>query len=168
MILRNADISGMLTIALGANLGDRHATLSRARHLITERIGPLIAASSVVETKAWGKVDQPDFLNQVISVDPRHFAPQYFMLGAAAGAKSGSIKAYLHKLLDSTQAIEAELGRQREITWGPRTCDIDLIFVGDLRYEDERLSLPHPWWRERDFVGGIIERELAEFLLPLH
>ncbi|MEM1358239.1 MAG: 2-amino-4-hydroxy-6-hydroxymethyldihydropteridine diphosphokinase [Bacteroidota bacterium] len=161
MILRNADISSMLTIALGANLGDRHATLSRARQLITERIGPLIAASSVLETKAWGVLDQPDFLNQVIIVDSTY-------VGAAAGAKSGSIKAYLHKLLDTTQAIEHELGRQREINWGPRTCDIDLIFVGDLRYEDERLSLPHPWWRKRDFVGGIIERELAEFLLPLY
>lgn len=150
----------MLTIALGANLGNRHATLQQARQLITERIGTITVASSESETKAWGLKNQPDFLNQVIIVEPTH-------LGAAAGAKSGNSKVFLHDLLNITQGIENELGRQRKINWGPRTCDLDIIFVGDLRYEDERISLPHPWWQKRDFVGGIIERELAEYLLPL-
>ena len=145
-----------VTLALGSNLGDRHTTLAGARRLITERIGPLMKTSSLLETKAWGVADQPDFLNQVIVVQ---YDPD---LGAAAGAEKVPLKSVLHRLLDLTQSIETDLGRERKIHWGPRTCDVDIIFVDDLRYEDERLSLPHPWWEARDFVGGIIQAELAE------
>ncbi|MEL7160078.1 MAG: 2-amino-4-hydroxy-6-hydroxymethyldihydropteridine diphosphokinase [Bacteroidota bacterium] len=139
-----------VTPQAGANLGDRHAALAHARQLITERIGPILAATNELETPAWGVTDQPDFLNQVLVVD----------LGADAGAKK-RLGAKLHALLDRTQAIERELGRKRKGHWGPRTCDIDLIFLDDLHYEDERVSLPHPWWSQRDFVGGLIRRELA-------
>lgn len=139
-----------VTLALGSNLGDRHAILANARKLIRERIGPVIKTSSLLETKAWGVTDQPDFLNQVIVVqyDPA--------LGAAAGAAQVSLQAVLHRLLDLTQSIEHELGRERKTHWGPRTCDVDIVFVDDLRYEDERLSLPHPWWEVRGFVGGLL------------
>lgn len=132
----------LLTLALGTNLGDRPARLAAARRLITERINPLVAASNVLETAAWGVTNQPDFLNQVVvaeySLHPPPLRPQ------------------LHALLDLTQGIEAELGRQRRQHWGPRTCDIDLIFWGDLHYEDERLSLPHPWWKVREFVAPLV------------
>lgn len=101
-----------------------------------------------METKAWGVEDQPDFLNQVIVVEHD--------LGSAAGTGKGSLKTSLLRLLDLTQAIEAELGRERKTPWGPRTCDIDIIFVDDIRFESERLSLPHPWWAERDFVSGLL------------
>lgn len=139
-----------LTLALGTNLGDRPAMLAAARRLITERLGPIIAASAEVETAAWGMSDQPDFLNQVIVV-AYHLAPP-------------PLQKQLHRLLDATQSIEADLGRERKTHWGPRTCDVDIIFFSDLRYEDERLNLPHPWWNGRDFVGGIIRRELPWLL----
>jgi 2-amino-4-hydroxy-6-hydroxymethyldihydropteridine diphosphokinase len=147
-----------VTLALGSNLGDRHAILTKARQLIAERIGPVLEVSSLLETEAWGVTEQPDFLNQVIVVRYQPF------LGAAAGAKEVSLKAVLHRLLDLTQSIETALGRQRKTHWGPRTCDVDIIFVDDLRYEDERLSLPHPWWAVREFVGGIIKADLAHWL----
>lgn len=139
----------MLTLALGTNLGDRAVILAAARKLIGERIGPIIAESSVVETAAWGVTDQPDFLNQVVVVD--YPAPQ----------PTPHLRPRLHDLLNATQAIEADLGLDRttKTHWGPRTCDVDIIFWGDLRYEDERISLPHPWWAVRDFVGGVIGRE---------
>lgn len=142
----------MLTLALGANLGDRHATLAEARRLISERVGPIVQESSLLETKAWGVEDQPDFLNQVIIVNE-------------PGQKFDSIRDQLHALLDITQGIELALGRERKSHWGPRTCDIDLIFLDDIRYEDERISLPHPWWAQRDFVGGIIKREFGQIVL---
>ncbi|MFT7121143.1 MAG: 2-amino-4-hydroxy-6-hydroxymethyldihydropteridine diphosphokinase [Neolewinella sp.] len=142
----------MLTLALGANLGDRHATLAEARRLISERVGPIVQESSLLETKAWGMEDQPDFLNQVIIVDE-------------PGQRFDSIRDQLHALLDITQGIELALGRERKSHWGPRTCDIDLIFLDDIRYEDERISLPHPWWAQRDFVGGIIKREFGQIVL---
>lgn len=134
----------LITLALGSNLGDRHATLASARRLISERIGPLRSASALLETRAWGVEDQPDFLNQVIVAEHD--------LGSAAGAVGGSLKAKLLRLLDLTQGIETELGRERKTHWGPRTCDIDIIFAGNIRFESERLSLPHPWWAERAFV----------------
>ncbi len=148
-----------LTLALGANLGDRRKTLATARQLIREQIGPEIAATSLHETKAWGHKEQPDFLNQVMVVAIQQ--PALLQLAAA-----GKVPQLLHQVLDRTQHIESLLGRQRHEHWGPRTCDIDLIFVGDLRFEDHRISLPHPWWSERDFVGGIIRRELPWLLVP--
>lgn len=163
----------ILTLALGTNLGDRHQILADTRRLIGERIGPLVYESATLETKAWGVEDQPDFLNQVIVVDGTAFGGTVLSSGTAtsgppasrgesadAGAGNVSVRAMLHRLLDLTQAIEAELGRERKNQWGPRTCDIDIVFVDDLRYEDERISLPHPWWEARGFVGGIIKREL--------
>lgn len=138
-----------VTIALGSNLGDRTDILARARQLVVERIGPILADSSLVNTPAWGMTEQPDFLNQVVVVS---YQEQHTDL---------PLSARLHRLLDLSQSIETDLGRERKTHWGPRTCDLDLIFVDDLAYEDERLSLPHPWWSARDFVGGIIRRELA-------
>jgi 2-amino-4-hydroxy-6-hydroxymethyldihydropteridine diphosphokinase len=147
-----------LTIALGANLGDREATLSTARQLIQERLGTLSAVSSLQETPAWGRTDQPDFLNQVVVVALNQAWVDQLALTSA-------LTQGLHQLLDTVQGIETELGRQRKQHWGPRTCDLDLIFLEDLRFEDDRISLPHPWWKERDFVGGIIRRELPELLV---
>jgi 2-amino-4-hydroxy-6-hydroxymethyldihydropteridine diphosphokinase len=147
-----------LTIALGANLGDRDATLATARRLIQDRLGPLLAVSSLQETPAWGMTDQPDFLNQVVVVVLQQ--EWVDLLSTTSALTLG-----LHKLLDAVQAIERELGRQRKQHWGPRTCDLDLIFLEDLRFEDHRISLPHPWWQKRDFVGGIIRRELPQLLI---
>lgn len=146
-----------LTIALGANLGERETVLAKARQLIQDRIGRLEATSTLQETPAWGNTDQPDFLNQVVVVNLK---PEW--TDQLAGRSRVSV---LHQLLDTVQGIETELGRQRTQHWGPRTCDLDLIFLEDLRYEDERISLPHPWWRQRDFVGGIIRRELPWLLI---
>lgn len=116
--------------------------------MIGERIGQVISESKLMETKAWGVEDQPDFLNQVIVVDSD--------LGSAAGTREGSLKDTLLRLLDRTQEIEAALGRERKTHWGPRTCDIDIIFVDNIRFETERLSLPHPWWAERAFVRDLL------------
>ena len=136
-------------------MGDRVKTLQICRELINENIGPTLQSTSVVETAAWGLTDQPDFLNQVVLVNPRTFN---------TNSSSQLLSEKLIELLDLTQSIEKALGRERHLHWGPRTCDIDIIFVDRLQYEDERLSLPHPWWRERDFVGGLIERELPDLL----
>ena len=146
----------LVTLGLGTNLGDKRATLAGARDAIERRLGPIVAATSEIITKAWGVTDQPDFLNQVVVVHPNYFAL------ATADGQAGS---YLHALLDVTQRIENDLGRVRETHWGPRTCDIDIIFADRLSLQTERITLPHPWWRERDFVGGLIERELPWLLL---
>ena len=133
-----------LTLSLGSNLGDRHELLAAARSQIAATLGALTYESPIVETPAWGNTDQPHFLNQLIVCvlpppDGTIFRP-----------------AYLHAVLDRTQTIEASLGRHRTQHWGSRTIDVDLIFLEDIRYEDDRLSLPHPWWRQRAFVTDLL------------
>lgn len=144
-----------LTLALGTNLGDRPANLRRARQRLTELIGPLVAQTTVAETPAWGVSDQPAFLNQVIVLQAKGET-------AGAGLTGEALVVRLHHWLNICQRVEAEGGRERKQHWGPRTIDVDIVFAGDILYEDDRLQLPHPWWKNRDFVGGIIARELAD------
>ena len=144
-----------LTLALGSNLGDRAVYLLRARSLVEANLGPVTYASEVIETPAWGVTDQPDFLNQVLVVDISEWSAAP-LPHPAAPASAPPIAAMLHRLLDACQAIEKELDRVRKSDWGPRTVDLDLIFVDEVRWEDARLSLPHPWWEERAFVRELL------------
>ncbi len=119
-------------LGLGGNLGDRRAILSEALarlaaapHVRLARISP------VYETKAIGPGDQPDHLNLVVELETS-LAPL--------------------ALLDLCLAIEHHLGRVRRERWGPRIIDLDVLFVGDLTVQDERLTLPHPHLHERAFV----------------
>ena len=140
-----------LTLSLGSNVGDRDLFLREARDLLRGRLGRLVYASEVIETEPWGKPDQSSFLNQVV------------MVVHSPEPAETSVGTYLHSILDITQAIEAELGRERKEIWGPRTVDIDLIFADDLTFEDERISLPHPWWREREFVTRLLPPQPAVY-----
>ncbi|MBB4078185.1 2-amino-4-hydroxy-6-hydroxymethyldihydropteridine diphosphokinase [Lewinella aquimaris] len=135
-----------LTLSTGSNVGDRQFYLAEARSLLGQRLGEILFASEVRETEAWGYTDQSPFLNQLL------------ILESPVAVSGEAIRHDLHRVLDVTQQIEHELGRTRDLSWGPRTLDIDLIFVDDLRYEDERISLPHPWWRRRPFVRELLPR----------
>jgi 2-amino-4-hydroxy-6-hydroxymethyldihydropteridine diphosphokinase len=123
-------------IALGANLGDRRATIERA----VERIGRLplvddVRLSPLHETVAvrpdGPDPDAPAYVNAVALVSTT-LAPQV--------------------LLGMLHAIEEENGRERRERWGDRTLDLDLIVYGDLTSESEHLLLPHPRAAERLFV----------------
>lgn len=123
-------------VAIGANLGDRGATIAAAlRDLARLPLTTEIVAAEPIETVAV-TVDGPDagapaYLNTVALVTTR-LAPSV-LLG------------YLH-------AIEARHGRERRERWGDRTLDLDLIAFGDVRSTDPALLLPHPRAAERDFV----------------
>lgn len=117
-------------IALGANLGDRAATLNTA----IERLGALgtvEAVSPFLETEPVGYTEQPRFLNAVArlrtGVPPRDL---------------------LHALLH----VEQELGRVRTVRWGPRTIDLDLLLYDDAIIDEPGLVVPHPRLHERRFV----------------
>lgn len=127
-----------VVIALGANLGDRLATLSAAVRALGRVDGlELVEVSGLFETDPVGGPEQPDYLNAV-AVGTTRLAPW--------------------TLLDRLHEIEAGRGRTREIRWGARTLDLDLIQLGDpaadtdLRFATDELTLPHPRAHERSFV----------------
>lgn len=120
-------------LALGSNLGARNDTLSEAvADLVDRPEVRLLAVSPVVQTKAVGGPEgQPDFLNMVMSVETS-LAPL--------------------DLLRHCQAVENKHHRVREVHWGPRTLDVDIIVYGDVESSDPVLTLPHPRAAERAFV----------------
>lgn len=120
-------------IGLGANLGNRAATLDAALTLMDRLDGTsLQAVSRYYFTPPWGDTDQPEFLNAVARLRTE-------------------LPAEL--LLHGLQAIESELGRKRsERRWGPRSIDLDLLVYGGERHQQPGLTVPHPRIRERAFV----------------
>jgi 2-amino-4-hydroxy-6-hydroxymethyldihydropteridine diphosphokinase len=125
-------------IALGSNLGEREAILSRARSAIGEIDGvEVMEASRIEETVPVGPVAQGPFLNQMLSVSTT-LSPR--------------------GLLSALQEIEQAEGRQRTTRWGPRTLDLDIVMIDGVDFSDEVLTVPHPELANRDFW----QRELAE------
>lgn len=117
-------------ISLGANIGDPKANLDLAVGLLREATD-VIAVSNYLQTKPVGGPEQPDYLNAVA------------ILESDLPAKD---------LLALLNGIETAMGRTREIHWGPRVIDLDLIQYGGLLINDEKLTLPHPSAHERRFV----------------
>lgn len=119
-------------LGIGGNLGDREATLREG----IARIGALpgvrvVAESTLIETPPWGLADQPPFLNGAVLVETS-LSPQALLAG--------------------TRSIEMALGRTRDVRWGPRTLDIDLLWSQGLVIEEPDLTLPHPRLAERFFA----------------
>ncbi|MCR8636137.1 2-amino-4-hydroxy-6-hydroxymethyldihydropteridine diphosphokinase [Paenibacillus radicis (ex Xue et al. 2023)] len=119
-------------IALGSNMGDRE-------HYLTEAIRQLDAydnievsgRSGIYETEPVGVTDQAPFLNMVLELKISLTAEELFTI----------------MLL-----IEQNLGRTRELRWGPRTIDLDMLLFDEVRQDDPQLILPHPRMMERAFV----------------
>lgn len=121
-------------LGFGANLGDARATLHRAIDRFCDGDSVrLVARSSDYRTPPWGITEQPAFINLCIAVETN--------LSARA-------------LLDRALATEAAFGRDRakEMRWGPRTLDIDILTYGDESIDERWLKVPHPHLLERAFV----------------
>jgi 2-amino-4-hydroxy-6-hydroxymethyldihydropteridine diphosphokinase len=119
-------------LGLGSNEGDRLANLRAARERLGDEL-EVVASSSVYETEPQGEVtEQADFLNAVLEVETE--------LGP-------------HELLDLCKRVEHDLGRgPGGVRHGPRPIDVDVLLLGDLRVDDDRLTLPHPELTSRRFV----------------
>ncbi|MFD1142119.1 2-amino-4-hydroxy-6-hydroxymethyldihydropteridine diphosphokinase [Larkinella insperata] len=133
-------------LLLGANLGDRVATLQQAQEQIRVDVGPVLQQSSLYETAAWGVTDQPAFLNQVLKV-LSVFPPE--------------------EILEKTQAIENRLGRVRREKWGSRVIDIDLLYVDDRVQQRDTLTIPHPFLHERRFTLVPLAEIAPDFVHPV-
>jgi 2-amino-4-hydroxy-6-hydroxymethyldihydropteridine diphosphokinase len=116
-------------IAIGANIGDPQSTVQAAIKLLSEELTDF-KASSLYLTKPVGYLDQPDFVNAVVIGDT-DLKPE--------------------ELLEHLHQIENNFGRTREIKWGPRTLDLDLIECG-VAINSPTITLPHPRAFQRKFV----------------
>jgi 2-amino-4-hydroxy-6-hydroxymethyldihydropteridine diphosphokinase len=129
----SAPVRGVpVALALGTNLGDRVAALRSAVRALAEFDGIAVQrVSPVVETDPVGGPEQPDYLNAVVL---------------------GSTTLEPLELLRACQQVEADHDRVREVRWGPRTLDVDVLAYGSSVVDDPVLTLPHPRARERAFV----------------
>jgi 2-amino-4-hydroxy-6-hydroxymethyldihydropteridine diphosphokinase len=120
-------------LGLGSNVGDREGHLRTAIEMLRERGVEVEAVSSTYETEPVGEVlDQPDFLNAAVRIRTE-LEPE--------------------ALLNICKTIEAERGRSLEAPrHSPRPLDVDLLLLGDLKLETDRLTLPHPEVTTRRFV----------------
>jgi 2-amino-4-hydroxy-6-hydroxymethyldihydropteridine diphosphokinase len=118
-------------LLLGSNLGDRAALLQQARTQLAATAGEIVATSGLYETAAWGRADQPAFLNQALGVRTTH--------PAAA-------------LLELCLAAERQAGRERLERWGSRTLDVDILLYGQKIIAEPGLTVPHPHLPARRFA----------------
>lgn len=125
-------MSSRAVLAIGANIGDRLAALQGAIDLLASSDGVRVGSvSHVYETDPVGGPDQDDFLNAVLLVD--------------TDLDPGD-------LLAACQAVEHAWHRTRDVRWGPRTLDIDIIAFDEVVSDDPDLTLPHPRAAQRAFV----------------
>ncbi len=142
-------------LLLGGNLGNREENLQKAIALLNDEIGEIVSKSSIYETAAWGKTDQPSFLNQAISLKTNLSALE---------------------VLEKSLEIENSLGRVRKEKWGARLIDIDLILFGDeIINIENKLHVPHPQMQFRKFVmepmaeigAGVVHPVLGKTILEI-
>lgn len=115
----------------GGNIGDRLDYLTKAKETIRKKCGNILQESSIYETAAWGMENQEAFLNQVLKIETNSNPDE---------------------LLQIILQIEESLGRKREMKYGPRTIDIDILFFNDEVIDREGLKIPHPQLQNRRFV----------------
>ncbi len=119
-------------LSLGGNIGDREFFIAEAmRRLLKDPHVYSLERSGLYETSPVGYTEQDSFLNACVRIETDLEAME---------------------LLSLVNRIENELGRVRTIRWGPRTIDIDIIFYGDEVIDTDKLTVPHPRYKERAFV----------------
>lgn len=119
------------TLSLGSNVGDKSSNIARALERLDLGGARILRRSADYRTEPWGPVEQDWFVN-ACALTRTELAP--------------------HDLLRLCHAVEEELGRTREVRWGPRTIDIDILTYDALTLHAPSLTIPHPRVLERAFV----------------
>jgi 2-amino-4-hydroxy-6-hydroxymethyldihydropteridine diphosphokinase len=132
-------------LLLGSNLGDRAAILRSAVQHLSETAGTMAATSGLYETAAWGLEEQPAFLNQAVRLHST-LAPD--------------------ALLDVCLQVEQLAGRERQVRWGARTLDVDILLYDALLLDTPRLIVPHPRLPERRFALVPLAEIAADVVHP--
>jgi 2-amino-4-hydroxy-6-hydroxymethyldihydropteridine diphosphokinase len=133
-------------ISIGSNEGNRREQMERAIAFLMVLGGVIIRRSDYYETKAWGKEDQPDFLNMCLQLHTNKTAEE---------------------LLKVIQDIESQLDRQRTEKWGQRTVDLDILFFNDKIINTDKLTIPHPYIPQRKFVLVPLAQIAGDLLHPV-
>lgn len=129
----------------GSNLGDRATNLSHAREQIENHCGEVVKVSHLYETAPWGNEDQPAFLNQALELQTTLTARQ---------------------LIRKLMRIEKNMGRTREVRYGPRLIDIDILLFNDEIHRYDLLKLPHPEMQRRRFALLPLSEIASEVIHP--
>lgn len=127
-------------------MGDRLANLKMAKLAIQKEIGPILINSSIYETAAWGKEDQPAFFNQALIIETNLIA---------------------NDLMMTLLAVEKNMGRIRQEHLGPRTIDLDIIFFNDQIIQTENVTIPHPQMQKRNFVLTPLNEIAPDYIHPI-
>lgn len=133
-------------LLLGSNLGNSRKQLEKATQAITKKIGSVKRGSSVYRTAAWGKTDQPDFLNQVIIIETKLTPTQ---------------------TMQTILEIEKEMGRVRTEKNAPRVIDIDILYFNKAIISEPNLEVPHPFLHVRRFVLVPLNELAPNFIHPV-
>ena len=133
-------------LLLGSNIGNGQKQLFKAISLIQKKVGKINRLSSKYKTAAWGKTDQPDFINQVIIVE-----------------SDLSARAVMQTIL----AIESTMGRVRTEKNAPRIIDIDILFFEKEIIDETDLVIPHPAMHLRRFVLVPLNELSPNFIHPV-
>jgi 2-amino-4-hydroxy-6-hydroxymethyldihydropteridine diphosphokinase len=118
-------------VGLGSNLGDRLANIRKAIELMKEERVEIIKESSIYETEPVGYKQQGWFLNSVVK---------------------GRIELSPRRIWKRLEKIERSMGREREVKWGPRIIDLDILFYGNKVLNGKELRIPHSELHKRRFV----------------
>lgn len=127
-------------------MGDREEFLDKAHEKINTFCGRIVQASSIYETEAWGMRDQHPFLNQALVLETGLNPEQ---------------------LLTHILEIERSLGRVRELKYGPRTIDIDILFFDDCIIQSPHLVIPHPEIQNRLFALQCVAEIMPDYVHPV-
>ena len=134
-------------LSLGSNIGNKRKNLLEAIRKIGELENTeVVKSSTILETEPFGYLEQDNFLNACLEVKTLMTAQEF-------------LKVILQ--------IELDMGRVREIKWGPRIIDIDMLFYDKEVIEEDNLAVPHPWICEREFVLDPLSEIAPNYIHPL-
>jgi 2-amino-4-hydroxy-6-hydroxymethyldihydropteridine diphosphokinase len=133
-------------LLIGGNEGDRLKYLQLARDHISQHFGKIVQQSSIYETAAWGKTDQPNFLNQVLLISTLLDAPL---------------------LMQNILLAEKKMGRLRSEKYSPRIIDIDILFYNEEIVDLPELKIPHPEIQNRRFVLVPMNEIVPQLIHPV-
>ncbi|MDE6075200.1 MAG: 2-amino-4-hydroxy-6-hydroxymethyldihydropteridine diphosphokinase, partial [Clostridia bacterium] len=136
-----------VVLSLGSSEGDKKAALDGAIKELSALKGvKVLKVSDYIQTQPYGGAAKNEFLNCAVLIECL-ISPR--------------------ELLNAVHGIEAKFGRKREVHWGDRTLDIDIIFFGNKVVAEEGLSIPHPDYKSRDFVLTPVKQIVPDFVCPV-